>query len=126
VHWPTAWGGVSGLSNRLDRSQSQLSQLIGKSPSKVIEKRLARYIEQRVKRPSGWLDKVHVVDWLAISREDWRAALRRDLLRYGITVDADLSSNEKSELELLTCFRLLDETDQIRLLKICQTFVDPG
>lgn len=37
-------------------SESQLSQLIGKTPTKQIGDRLARSIEKRLKLPRGYLD----------------------------------------------------------------------
>lgn len=37
-------------------SESQLSQLIGKSPSKPVGDRLARKIETKFDLPIGWLD----------------------------------------------------------------------
>lgn len=38
-------------------SESQLSQLIGKNPSKPIGDRQARTIEKRLKLPRGYLDQ---------------------------------------------------------------------
>jgi len=117
-------GGVSKFAEKLERSQSQISQLIGKNPNKTVERRLARIVEQKCRRPSGWLDAPHVTDWLKIERTDWRAGLRRSLLQYGISIDAAPTRNEEAELELCTRFRLLDEKDQTRLLDIARVFVE--
>lgn len=52
-------GGVSYLATVLSKSQSQISQLIGKSPSKNIGDRIARQIEEIFKKPRGWMDVLH-------------------------------------------------------------------
>lgn len=49
-------GGITDLSERLDRSQSQISHLIGNSPIKNIGDRLANHIEGVFNKPRGWLD----------------------------------------------------------------------
>ncbi|WP_010598374.1 S24 family peptidase [Rickettsiella massiliensis] len=53
-------GGITDLSERLDRSQSQISHLIGNSPIKNIGDRLASHIEQVFNKPHGWLDHEHL------------------------------------------------------------------
>ncbi|MDQ8039904.1 MAG: S24 family peptidase [Rickettsiella sp.] len=50
-------GGITDLSERLDRSQSQISHLIGNSPIKNIGDRLASHIEDVFNKPRGWLDQ---------------------------------------------------------------------
>ncbi len=52
-------GGITDLSERLDRSQSQISHLIGHSPIKNIGDRLASHIETVFNKPRGWLDREH-------------------------------------------------------------------
>lgn len=49
-------GGITELSERLDRSQSQVSHLIGNNPIKNIGDRLACHIEKVFNKPHGWLD----------------------------------------------------------------------
>lgn len=49
-------GGQQELAARLEREPAQISHLIGKTPRKGIGPRLARHIEQRLGKPSGWLD----------------------------------------------------------------------
>lgn len=44
------------MAEKLGMSESQLSQLIGKRPSKRIGDRLARAIEKKNSLPIGWLD----------------------------------------------------------------------
>lgn len=53
-------GGITVLSERLDRSQSQISHLIGNSPIKNIGVRLASHIEKVFNKPHGWLDHEHL------------------------------------------------------------------
>jgi SOS-response transcriptional repressor LexA len=55
-------GGITDLSERLDRSQSQISHLIGNSPIKNIGDRLASHIEEVFKKPRGWLDHDHGIE----------------------------------------------------------------
>lgn len=55
-------GGITDLSERLDRSQSQISHLIGNSPIKNIGDRLASHIESVFNKPHGWLDHEHSVE----------------------------------------------------------------
>lgn len=55
-------GGITDLSERLDRSQSQISHLIGNSPIKNIGDRLASHIERVFNKPHGWLDHEHAVE----------------------------------------------------------------
>ena len=44
-------GGITDLSEHLDRSQSQISHLIGNSPIKNIGDRLASHIEKVFNKP---------------------------------------------------------------------------
>jgi SOS-response transcriptional repressor LexA len=55
-------GGITYLSERLDRSQSQISHLIGNSPIKNIGDRLANHIEEVFNKPHGWLDHEHGIE----------------------------------------------------------------
>lgn len=44
------------MAEKLGMSESQLSQLMGKNPSKPVGDRLARKIEGKFGLPTGWLD----------------------------------------------------------------------
>lgn len=55
-------GGITDLSEYLDRSQSQISHLIGNSPIKNIGDRLASHIEKVFNKPHGWLDREHATE----------------------------------------------------------------
>lgn len=52
-------GGITRLANRLDKTQSQLSHLIGRNPIKNIGDKVAREAERAFNKPSGWLDRDH-------------------------------------------------------------------
>ena len=52
-------GGVTAFAEKLEKSQSQMSQVIGQKPIKNIGARLARQIESTFCKPNGWLDNVH-------------------------------------------------------------------
>lgn len=49
-------GGISRLAIRLNKSQSQVSHLIGTSPIKNIGDKIASQIEIIFGKPAGWLD----------------------------------------------------------------------
>lgn len=51
-----AVGGITSLANRLNKSQGQISHLIGLNPTKNIGDKLAAEIEQAFNKPPGWLD----------------------------------------------------------------------
>lgn len=52
-------GGITQLAERLGKSQSQISQLIGKSPSKNIGDKIATQVETSFEKPHGWMDTLH-------------------------------------------------------------------
>lgn len=45
------------MADKLGISESQLSQYIGKNPSKRIGQEVARRVERELKLPDGWMDK---------------------------------------------------------------------
>lgn len=65
-------GGISKLANRLDKSQSQISHLIGTSPIKNIGDKIASQVEVVFEKPAGWLDREHY------SIEETKAIYRTD------------------------------------------------
>lgn len=52
-------GGISRLALRLNKSQSQISHLIGASPIKNIGDKIAAQVEAAFDKTSGWLDREH-------------------------------------------------------------------
>lgn len=64
-------GGITRLSELLDKPQSQISHLIGKNPIKNIGDKIAEEIELAFNKPFGWLDRPHdfseTADKLALS-----------------------------------------------------------
>ena len=54
-------GGISRFAVLIQKSQSQVSQIIGKNPSKRIGRGIAREIEAACEKPHGWLDHLHEV-----------------------------------------------------------------
>lgn len=65
-------GGISKLAIRLNKSQSQISHLIGASPIKNVGDKIAAEIEAIFDKPAGWLDREHY------SIEEARAIYRTD------------------------------------------------
>lgn len=52
-------GGITLLADRLAKSQSQISHLIGTNPIKNIGDRLAAEVEKSFNKPHGWMDHEH-------------------------------------------------------------------
>lgn len=52
-------GGITQLAERLGKSQSQVSHLIGSNPIKNIGDRFAAQVETVFTKPSGWMDFEH-------------------------------------------------------------------
>lgn len=52
-------GGISAMAERLGKSQSQISQLIGSAPVKDIGHKIAAEAEKAFNKPEGWLDHLH-------------------------------------------------------------------
>jgi len=59
-------GGVSKLAERLEKSQSQISHLIGTNPVKNIGDKFAVHVERIFNKPYGWLDQMHVGEESAV------------------------------------------------------------
>lgn len=53
-------GGVTKLAKRLEKSQSQISHLIGTNPIKKIGDKIAAHVERVFNKPHGWLDQNHI------------------------------------------------------------------
>lgn len=52
-------GGISRLALKLNKSQSQISHLIGSTPIKNIGDKVAHEVEVAFNKPAGWLDREH-------------------------------------------------------------------
>lgn len=52
-------GGITQLAERLGKSQSQISHLIGTNPIKNIGDRFAAQVERIFTKPNGWMDFDH-------------------------------------------------------------------
>lgn len=116
-------GGVARFAEQIGRAQAQVSHIIGKNPSKAIERGLADHIEAACEVAPGWLDAPHVRDWLGIQSAPWAALLRVELARAGVSVDQSPALNSK-ESELLTAYNLMSARDRGRLLAIARVLLD--
>lgn len=56
-------GGITAFAEKLDKSQPQISHLIGDKPVKNIGAKIARQIEAAFNKPHGWLDHPHPELW---------------------------------------------------------------
>ncbi len=52
-------GGITRLADRLNKTQSQISHLIGSNPIKNIGDKIAAQAEVAFNKPPGWLDRKH-------------------------------------------------------------------
>jgi len=52
-------GGITAMANRLDKTQGQISHLIGSNPIKNIGSRIAREVDNVFGLPEGWMDQDH-------------------------------------------------------------------
>ena len=50
-------GGITAFANKIDKSQSQASQIAGENPIKGIGDKVAKQIEQAFDLPVGWMDR---------------------------------------------------------------------
>lgn len=62
-HLRDSAGGVTGFTNRIQRSQAQASSIVGDNPTKGIGAKMARLIESVFDLPAGWLDIPHPEHW---------------------------------------------------------------
>lgn len=58
----TELGGPTELANKANKSEGQISHLIGKNAFKPVGEKLAREFESLCGKPLGWMDKVHGVN----------------------------------------------------------------
>lgn len=111
-------GGLMRFAEKLDRAQPQISHIIGKNPTKAIERVLARHIETCFGKPEGWMDTPHIREWLNIGNKRWNAELRAWMLERGIEVRDDVKVGP--EVELISLFAVLNENDKKRLIDIAR------
>lgn len=121
-------GGVTKFAERIERSQSQVSQLVSPSPSKRIDRRLASHIEGCFDLPEYWLDQVHLEEWLKIQRASWADLLRRDLYEAGITIgDVTADPDRDPQLaDLVSFYQMLAGRDRRRLVEFARVLADPN
>lgn len=55
----TKEGGISKFASKIEKSQGQVSHIIGKNPIKPIGSSIAREIEKKCGKSHGWMDLVH-------------------------------------------------------------------
>lgn len=73
-------GGVRRFAERIDRSESQASQIIGRTPTRNIGPAVARRLERIFDKPHGWLDVPHGLE---------AQGVREDAAQYTLTLSPD-------------------------------------
>lgn len=63
-------GGVSDFAKKVDRSQPQMSNVVGDNPIKPIGHKLARYFESVFNKPQGWMDTPHFELWKLNNKQE--------------------------------------------------------
>lgn len=84
------FGGISGLSRKLERSESQVSQWVRGAAHSVTGKKrgmktdTARWIEVITEKPEGWLDADHSNDYLTARDRHFVLRVEQALARYEV------------------------------------------
>lgn len=112
-------GGVMRFAERIGRSQSQVSQVIGKRPIKKLERVFCAHIETEFGLSPGWLDVPHLREWAVIHDKVWADALRVELAAAGVSLDVSGQMTEH-ESEILTIYNLLPPPSRLLLLEIAR------
>ena len=87
------YGGLTKLGEKLGRSDSQISQIIGERPIRGIGGRLARTIEKKLGLPDGWMDVQHTE-----ARENGSAA---DLSKKALAIAKEWQELNKINKEII-------------------------
>jgi phage repressor protein C with HTH and peptisase S24 domain len=69
-------GGPAAFGRKMGMSDSQVSQIIGKTPTKNIGNIVAHRIEDRFEKARGWLDKTHADDVIDVDDVNHRGAIK--------------------------------------------------
>lgn len=118
-------GGIARFADRVGRKQPQISNMIGRTPIKPIQTRLARAIEKACGKEEGWLDVANVRDWLGIRNQAWSVEVRAAMAAAGIRVN-DTSTAGRDESELMTLYSVLPDFDRRRLVAIARVLASPS
>ena len=87
-------GGVTALASRLNRSQSQLSHLIGANPVKNIGDKFAALVEQVFGQPPGWLDQEQGTNFLGAMLISWNKIKKEANKPYALQIIHDDMEND--------------------------------
>lgn len=95
-------GGITKLAQTLNKSQSQISHLIGQNPIKNVGDRLAAQIEKVFNKSHGWLDHEHpeLVKLLSIDNSlqkrgfniEWVPLIQWQQVTYWLAQEENISS----------------------------------
>lgn len=95
-------GGVSDFAKKVDRSQPQMSNLVGDSPIKPIGHKLARYFETVFNKPNGWLDLPHHEIWEIQKEPNLIKDERREFTVENVILVSEEVLQKRHDVPLLT------------------------
>jgi transcriptional regulator with XRE-family HTH domain len=118
-HLADSVGGLARFAEKVGVADSQVSQIIGKNPSRNIGSKMARKIEAAFEKSIGWLDKPHdgsdfddisaASQVILLSAE--LAAVRDRAKKASVCLRASLSAPDIDKANLLNlAMSLLEET----------------
>ncbi len=116
-------GGITRFADKIKRSQSQASHIIGKNPIKRISGKLARHIESSFGVDDGWLDQARPSEWMKIQSQQWLDLLRLDMKDSGAMITDSRDDLGGQDREMLTLFGLLPQRDRDLLLSLASQMV---
>lgn len=90
-------GGPAAFGRKIEMSDSQVSQIIGKTPTKNIGNLVAQRIEDSFKKPRGWLDIPHISYASAAETQGINEASSSEERR---VENGDRRSHDENEIEI--------------------------
>lgn len=121
---------ISGMAEKIGKSQSQTGQFIGINPTRNIGNKIARQIESIYGKPEGWLDQARPLEWMKIKRPEWRSELSQineEGAQYIVDMDEAMPHAEPLDMEqqaLIEAWQQMSETDRDQLLQLAQRFAE--
>lgn len=105
-------GGPTLFADKLELSQSRVSQLIGQNPVKNIGTATARKIEEAFGKPMGWLDVPNA--WKSESEKKAEAAQQHDIgLRISRLVSLFVEASEDGQNQIMRMAESAEKAEQL-------------
>lgn len=103
---------MAKFAEQIERSQTQVSRLAGKNPTRNIGEKLARHIERVFCLPTYWLDQDRIdLDDVSITPDMDRQAIKHQKLHSALQSISDATEHQK--IDEITYFQLLEIAKKI-------------